>query len=293
VNTATTSMNFDQLVTALGADDAAMNMYALVDAAQFYDVGLGAISGLHKHKLISLLGEQAEPDAIYAGPLLIPLFNQHSEMLVDGLLSFLDRFNAVSFLSSSGSISGLTAHLTWLTDVKHDDGTEWVMRYFDPRILPFWLGVLTPQQKELALGPVHRWIYWSPEGMLATVAGHNGPLSSMQAMIHFDREQHERLMHDALPYTIASMLEDDDPSGFTGINYFDKIQQLSRILAQGESLGIEVLIDQKLFCFIALRSIPGFIHDEAVRPAIEAAPFGKFSELVAGWSEDTWQRILK
>lgn len=285
--------DFEDLISDLDCMGEFKHMYALVDSAQFYHQGLGSIPGFNNHKVFPLLDEDADIDALLAGPLLIPLSLGQSETFVCQLLTSFDYVNAVSFISSAVAADDLIKHLTYLANIKHYDDTEWVMRYFDPRILPFWFTVLTQEQKKAAVSPIHRWVYLDIKGQKSTIYGSAENLSEAPPVFTLSYEQYDYLMRASLPYTIASMLLEDNALCFEGMTHFERVQLLREMISQAEKLGISDLVDKKTFCIVAILSGPDFIHDKSVRSALEAAGSGGFTEQVSNWTNEVWLRISK
>ncbi|QAU24428.1 DUF4123 domain-containing protein [Dyella sp. M7H15-1] len=72
---------------------------------------------------------------------------------------------AVAWMSAAGPASSIVTHLVHRMSVRHADGREDVLRYYDPwvfRHLRGWL--LTPEQMDSLLGPIQAWHWREPDG---------------------------------------------------------------------------------------------------------------------------------
>lgn len=282
---------WDQVRNILKENFPEVAVYALIDGAQLYHSGFFTRYGYERPRFISLLRDGAALDAVLAGPLLIQLDNDLNPGFVTSLLTLLREHNAVSFLSSSVPVSNLVRHLTYLTDVVHDDGTEWVMRYFDPRILPIWIGSLTEAQGQRVLSPVYRWIYMAVGGNAEILQGRSADVSLDHSVIYMTAPQCEHLMTCSLPYSILASVDDENPALFMGKPYTHRLAIINQLVRAGRAHGLHSFMDLKAYCIIAHDAMPGFEMIPEVHQALLDGVSGSFNEHTLLWDDHIWAKI--
>lgn len=290
-NVATTSM--EKILDMLQMN--VCPLYSLLDAAQYPGFSQNKIPHSKHNKLISLLGEAAQENAIYAGPLLLTHPQQAECRSLKWLVAELNQLPFASLITSSQPLTSLTAHLSWLTDVEHEDETEWVMRYYDPRILPHWLSVLTPEQKIIALRGIHRWIYVDVRGQWQIIEGEDQEIPIIpERPMRLSEMQHEQLMQECLPYLLMDMLNDDDSSQLESIPKYERYDFFAVQIAKGQQHQLDSMMDLKTYCMLALMFGANFdIHREvklALAPHLQQSVF---SQRVLAWDAVQWNAVSK
>jgi hypothetical protein len=162
------------------------------------------------------------------------------------------------------------------------------MRYFDPRILPYWIETLSPVQRASALSPVGRWLCMKINGFAEIIDGGNDASPQPHVHMSFALAQQDFLVSHSFPYTILSSIEDDDPTLLCGMTYAQKALFVFRTVEIARKLGLHSFIDLKTFCVIAPESIELFTEIPEVRKALSDGVKGRFHEHVAQWSDEVW-----
>ncbi|MEX6502846.1 DUF4123 domain-containing protein [Pseudomonas zhanjiangensis] len=127
--------------------------YLLLDGAQI-DGLLARLYSLEETPVVYLLYQQTAYEALAdVGAVLIAL-NPNSE-----LAQVFDqewRTSAGIWLESDDEPEALVEHLRSLVHARVDGAVTVLLRYYDPRITPLWLGSMQPEQRDTVLGPVSR-----------------------------------------------------------------------------------------------------------------------------------------
>ena len=145
---------------ALLAEASEDRLYALVDGATAADLAVtGRVFG---HRLYTLFEGDMATHVAHAGPILIPLERD--------ALEFLDRWaealgkNAGVLLQTPADLPELFAQLRHVFVVRDEEGQEYFLRFYDPRVLRGFLPTCTPAQRGEFFGPVRRYVLETEAG---------------------------------------------------------------------------------------------------------------------------------
>lgn len=268
-------------------------LYSLIDGAKFPGLSRIVMPADGSVRLYSLLGETAQADALYAGPVLLWHARGKQCRLLAQLLRTADSAEFLSILASAQDIDSLVRHMTWMTDVLHEDGTEWVMRYYDPLILSHWIEVLDADQRRLALGAIHQWCFIGVGGTLRTIgAGDVGSVSYPDAPMKLSGRQCDFLMCKSLPLQIMHQLESDDPLALAFIPAHSRYLFFARQLDRAESYGLEAPTDLKSYCLLSLMFGADFDQTELVAETLQKlTPSDSFSVRIMRWTPAQWASL--
>lgn len=285
-----------RLLTLINRDELGSGaaLYSLIDGAKFSELGKIKLPNNGEVELYSLLGESAQADAIYAGPILLRHAKREQCPLLAKLLCTADSANFLSLIVSDTPLPIFLERLTWLTDVKHDDGTEWVMRYYDPLILPHWLDVLGAAQRKVALNGIGAWLYVDVRGLPRLVHADKGEelmVTGSEPML-LTEGQCAELMNRALPFMVASQLESDDPQALIALPPNERYDFFSHQLGKAQAYGLTSLTDLKSFCMLSLMFGADFDTAPLVSVALkETGSTQSFSERVLNWTPQQWATL--
>lgn len=274
--------------------DERCSLYSLIDGAQFAALRGWKLPADGTVQIYSLLGESAAHDAMYAGPLLFRHARREHCPMLRKLLEVEGNADFMSLVVSRHPAELLRRHLTWLTDVVHDDGTEWVMRYYDARVLPHWLDVLDAEQKRAALDGIVQWVYVDADGQGRSITG-SGPRNDQQqslAPMAMREEQAATLMEKAMPYMVMAELQGDDAHALDALPVHQRYGFFSRQIAKAGTYQLEAVSDVKIYCWLAL--MYGAQFDEIPAIAATLKPTAKqstFSERILAWTPQQWAAL--
>jgi hypothetical protein len=274
-------------------DDGA-KLYSLIDGAKFSRLNRLVSPQDKSIELYSLLGEAAVADAVYAGPILI-LHKARENCTL--LAKLLDEYNSAGFISlivSAENLADLVKRLVWLTEVRHEDGTEWVMRYYDPTILPHWLDVLDVEQRTSALSGTLQWLFKNVRGTNQAVdfgIFGSAKILDSRPMLLSDG-QCDDLMALAMPYIVMSQLSNDNPKVLDKIPKNERYDFFYRQIEVARGLKVISAVDIKTFCILAVMFGPEFsTHPSIIKAAESSNADISFSEKVMEWSAEQWELI--
>lgn len=274
-------------------DDGA-SLYSLIDGAKFSALSRITLSATKSIECHSLLGEAAIADAFYAGPVLIWHKERENCTLLRRLLQEQDSAGFLSLIISAKCLPDTLRRLTWLTEVRHEDGTEWVMRYYDPLILPHWLNILDVEQREKALSGKLQWLFQDMRGIDQAVdmgAIRVSEILDTRPMLLVDR-QCDDLMRAAMPYIVMSQLLSDDPQSLENIHKNHRYDFIDKQIEIARALNVLSPIDIKIFCKLAVMFGPHVDKHPLIIEAVEKSNSNiSFSEKIMQWSVEKWDLI--
>lgn len=281
-----------QLTTLLESKD--YRVFALVDGALLANLPKQQQRHWITTQAHSLL-MRAGKDAADVGPLLFELsiadFNSaQPATLFDETTGQM----AGSFIFSHADTNQLVQRLTALINIKLADDTEMIMRYFDPRVLPFWLNILTPDYHHYLSEVIGQWLYlgndWQPQIALfePTIAPINAPKFPMQ--ISFEQEQ--SLMQACTPHTMIARLRVEDAAALSTIPVAQQYAFLQEQITRAETHGVTGQSDVESYCGMAIELGSNFDEDQTIKTALVEIKNGKsFIEVMAKLTSIDWQRI--
>lgn len=285
------------LFSLIGDDDfhvEGSGLYSLIDGAKFTDLSRISLPKDGSVTLYSLLDTSADDNAIYAGPILLKHENSVNCPVLRRLNEMPDSPYFLSLIISGVSVSNLVQKLTWLTDVSHDDGSEWVMRYYDPIILPHWLSVLESAQRNEALAGIQKWVYFNHRLLPESVGGDVSsvcPRVQNEQMV-LSQKQCDELIDLTLPYMLIHQLENDDPSALDKIRSSDRYDFFSLQLRNAHHYRLASPVDLKAYCLLALMFGENFDRIPLLTKKLSEVNDGNsFSDLVLSWTDEEWKEI--
>lgn len=293
-DSAAQSMALLSLINHADVDDSGAMLYSLIDGAKFPGLGRLALPTDGSVTLHSLLGESAQADAIYCGPILLSHARRQHCPLLSRLLNQANSAHFLSLIVSNEPFPHLFKRLGWLTDVVHDDGTEWVMRYYDPLILPHWLGVLDREQRANALGGTRAWLYIDMRECPQMVSGEKIEADAGVASDPMLLSQHQcdELMNKTLPYMVMHQLESDDPQLLTELPPRDRYKFFAQQLRKANAYGLASPTDLKCYCMLSLMIGAHFDASPLAAEALRQSNLDQsFSERILAWTPEQWAAL--
>jgi hypothetical protein len=286
------SVSFASLLFMRSSETA--KAFALVDGALLRNLSASTRkkwASLAKH---SLLG-QAAIGAVDVGPLLFELTQAHVEAhLPTSLLELNSGRCAGSVIVTEADTTQLVKHLTSLIDVRLNDGSEMVMRYFDPRVFPFWLEVLKPSYREHLAFVVSQWMFWDAkfELKIESFAPPKQQEIPPNLPMTLSSEQEARLMNLTYPFTMIERFRSEDQGALDRIPVPHRYTFFKMQIARANSHGLESQGEVEAYCGTAIDIGPKFDEDAAMTPAWLGIKAGKpYHEAIAGVADADWQRM--
>jgi hypothetical protein len=236
--------------------------YILVDAAQYPKIWKTLDAKYRNLAWLSLFEHTGNKEAIKVGPLLIEIEHEH-EMVLNDFIEQTKNTYCLSWITSPLSLSELRDHLNALTNIEMEDGTSWVMRYFDTRILPIWYGLLNEDQKAHVSLPIVSWSYVDRLGAKQTINGVGHKEAPSEEVFKLSQQQENILFDAAYPDAIIQKIAEGGSDELQAMSPPQRYQFIAKqIQTANKQFGIEGTPDVLLFCTLALMNGDGFENSE-------------------------------
>ncbi|RQP23753.1 DUF4123 domain-containing protein [Piscinibacter terrae] len=255
----------------------AARRYALLDGALLK----GFSQQTRRHWLlaagVSLFGDDADAAATEVGPLLFELnAGADADEFPLGMVDDTMGMCAGSVVESELPGVDLAKRLSRFLDVRLDDGSMMVMRFFDPRVLPAWLEVLPDQYKAELGSVVSRWLYRDHSLEMRSWCFDLQEPTSAQFPWAVAAQDEQRLMDRCLPYTVIARFSKEDPQALRKVPLNQQYSFFSQQIERCRSRGLESMGDIEVYCGLAI---------EVGQAFDETAAFGRcLAEVNAGCS---------
>ena len=232
--------------------------------------------------------------------------------LIDSLLDLTRSSPCVSWLASDQGLDALAAHLRNWLDGKliGSDGSELgevLVRFSDPRVLPGFVDVLTPEQYGELMRPMALWAVWLRSNQWQEwTPPEDNPVRATPQTRAYTLQQQERIERSTRVDRIQALIEDQvteledaDPMAqhvaqhFLRLPHDQRFQQLHAVLQRADRHGLRADADLQSYSWLALGIHPGFDEHDAVRQAIaSAAQAGtSVSDAIAGLPDSVWDAL--
>jgi Domain of unknown function (DUF4123) len=257
-------MKCTQILALLDASNDLLT-YSLVDGAQALGIG-AALQCNEEVEIYPLLGKS---DVTLVGPILV----FHKRGTSCATLAHMAEADSsslyLSILQARGDTSLLVAHLAALAHVSHVDGSQWVMRYYDPRILAHWSSVLDSEQYTFAFSRVAVWYYIDADCMLGAIKGGGRTSGSYEPkhQLRFSEMQSSDLLDKCAPFMLLNIISQDRGVDIWRRDECERYKFVRRVLAHALGLGITEFSDQKTFVLLALAYGESFHESQAFQEA--------------------------
>jgi hypothetical protein len=272
----------------------AVNFYALVDAAQVPELRSAEfLAAPFEH--ISLFSLTKEHGIAKYGALLVPLHGGASAPAFKRLLRSMRHGWTVSWLSSPMDLEALAEHLAGHLNGALADGSDVLVRYYDPRLLPFFLTHLEEEVRSALLAPIARWAWWDRQ--LDFKAAEGGGADKSPGIKHTDiaAVTQDALAAVAMDELIKSMVlgesEEDEFDDWLPHAFYNAV---SVQLCAARAIGLTEVADLQLYVSLAMRVHPDFFEllpaFGAARTELAAGEIG-MPAVVLGISDEDWNHL--
>ncbi|VWB84253.1 DUF4123 domain-containing protein [Burkholderia lata] len=284
----------DALQAALSSQDG-LRAYVLIDGALLATLPDEERASWPAFVAASLL-DNADDDARIVGPLLFEW--QPAGDSADAADDTDPRdipWPAASVLVSQLTLAQLAAHLAPMVDVQLEQMEDaMLMRFFDPRVLPFWLDMLPAAHRAYLAQGVRHWIHLDAELTIRTT-NITAPANVKQVAefpLQLSQAQEDDLLAACYPYTLIERLRTEKPALLASLpaaqHYGFVRDQLARCQAHGAESAVSLLI----YCELALRYGPRFDEHPAMAAVFDAVAQGEdFPQALALVPAEGWQQM--
>ncbi|WP_319001526.1 DUF4123 domain-containing protein [Burkholderia sp. AU31624] len=282
------------LQAALSSQDG-LRAYVLVDGAL-----LNALPDEEKASWPAFVGasllDNADDEARIVGPLLFEW--QPADDRADAVGETGPRhipWQAASVLVSPLTLAQLAAHLAPMVDVQLEQmESAMLMRFFDPRVLPFWLEILPAAHRAHLAQGVRHWIHLDTELQIRTaeIAAPANVRQAAEFPLQLSQAQEDDLLAACYPYTMIERLRAEKPALLASLpaaqHYGFVRDQLARCRAHGTESAVSLLI----YCELALRYGPRFDEHPAMAAVFDAVAQGQdFPQALGLVPAEGWQQM--
>jgi hypothetical protein len=320
--TRTTSTGLDlsaaQRASLAGSIDQALvqeptlQLFALLDIGQHPE--LHAFAEALKTPQASLFDGTPEAAAQVYSPRLVSVAARSDDDqtgLRERLLALTLQRPCVSWLLSTLSLAALADHLRgWLGgELLDDDGNELgevMARFFDPRVLPGFMSMLSLDQKAELMRPIALWGLWlrsglwhqwsQPADQAPKLLPRRPQYTSAQAAQLDAATRTDRMLarlEDQASDPSAQELAQDLNDRLLSLPHDRRFQRLDRIVQRAARDGLDLDADIQLYCTLALSVCEQFAEHPSVRAVVSRCAAGEttFTTAIADVTPDDWQAI--
>jgi len=175
-------MSIDRLISLM-ASSTANNAYIVIDLASASRAFQSLLLADPPAGSINLFADGGALNADAVTPWLVPIpLAERSIGLLSRSWELARHQPAVLWLKSRHDTPTVAAALASRLDVKSRDGQEWLLRFYDPRVLSDLRHDLRAQELADLLTPVHNWCFLDRDGALQTLEGDDDGVAATQPM---------------------------------------------------------------------------------------------------------------
>ena len=244
---------------------------------------------------VSLALDDPDHDAHAAGPLLFEL--DWATWCAGSRAQTLEALfvdDVCSVLVSPMPIQALAHHLRRHLDVTLADGTDMLMRFFDPRVLPFWLAILPASHLADLGAAVMEWGFFDHQRQLCWQAPDESSGKSGEASfpLEITTQQEDKLMQQCLPYALLDRLLSDPGSLLDVFPQAERYECVANSIEKAQSHGFDGMADLENFCRLGLEY--GFDFDQRApmkRMLVQQHKPGHVHELMAQFTDDDFKEM--
>lgn len=170
----------------------------------------------------------------------------------------------LSLIESPLQIDALLQRLQRRLDASYPNGKQFISRYFDARVLPWWVQALDEQQRDDFLAIGHRWTYlqhdlcWEHLGLHCPVQEPHDPPWVLEA------EQRHALIDASYPYTLIDHFQLTDLDLLQRVPREHWYAYIRKVVAMASAFGIEegkhvvMVVTWSLLTGLDLAEAPGW-----------------------------------
>jgi hypothetical protein len=232
---------------------AAQRLYALVDGAQLDDFRRYFRNTRGVLDKANLAGSALSADVENAGQHVLHLEdNEALKHVVERIMRSTTSHGAMSVIVSSLELSALADALRKRLHVTLPDQFDCVNRFFDGRVTPHWLSILTPEQRELFTAFASQWWVVSHEHVWISLACTEIHPDLFDQPMGISERQQADMIDACYPYTVIDHFELTDPELLERLPPAEQYAWFERALAAARTHGIDDGPQSMLFCTLTL-----------------------------------------
>ncbi|OWW22375.1 DUF4123 domain-containing protein [Noviherbaspirillum denitrificans] len=251
--------------------------YALVDAAQIADFGKSIRRApLKSTQHISLFNairpETRNTDAgAGAAPYLVSLGKGPSAAhAIAYMVQNAMETHAISWLASPLPIQELARRLGSRTEAQLSGNMEVLLRYYDTRVLPNVLSVLTPGDAAIFSSIANAWWYVDRDNRLCSYACNFTENDAFVPPIAFSQSQEDMLTDLAFPDTVLAHLKESQNDLISRLGRGEQHAFVKRLIARTRALQLNSIAEILTCCVIALMEGEESLEDMSMKERVSS-----------------------
>lgn len=271
-----------------------LRMHALVDAA-FDEAGFAQLVKAVKAPTVPMYADTVYSGGLEFGPQLLTLNTTSAKAAqeqIKQLLTLRGNRPMLSLWITEFEAAALAAQWQPFVSAQLEDGTAYMLRYADTRVLHSLMGVLSPQQSaHLIPGPTRVWMPARDGKFVAAEnrgEGRHTPISQLL----LDNTQFKAMMDNAEPDAIIDCMTNDCSSAYATTTGADLHTFVSAQIKRANTYRITQTPDLVTYCELAWSMGPEFDQDAEVLDALlRITPSRRLSDVLALVPVQTWTRL--
>lgn len=236
-----------------------MIQYALLDTAQH--VRFRSRLDTAGLTYASLFDGYPEQSLLDIAPLLIESpAGQQQNFIWKQILALGARAPSLSVLTSRLSLQNLADHLRQFHLVKIPDHKEMLLRWYDTRILPAWMEILTPEQRTGFLYSIQTWRYFDRYGQeqhICCTSEDNAEKALTLSPYSLSSPQYEKLITASEPDMVIAQLRRIIHDEIQRVDYVALYPFVQQHTLKSKNYGAFTLDDQVQYVLVALYTSGG------------------------------------
>ena len=247
-----------------------LRMHALVDAG-FDEEGFAALAKTFRAPAVPVYADTPYSGGIEIGPHLLEINVTGAlaaQQEINRLLALRGNRPMLSLWATGLDAPALAAQWRPFVSAQLEDGTSYLLRFADTRVLHSLIAILNPAQyAQLLPGSTQ---IWMPDRSGKTIStgnkgeGRHAPVTQLV----LDKTQFNTLMDSAEPDAIIDMMTDGDASAYASATGAALHDFVNAQIKRAHKYRITQTPDLTSYCELAWSNGPGFDQDEQINPAL-------------------------
>lgn len=282
----------------LAALSSEVTLLALIDGALLRNMSPRAQRYWQIGAAQSLLPPGTADTAVKVGPLLFEVpVRDLSDALVRSLVDMATGHMVGSLLIAKTNSGHAAKALEAFVDVKLEDGAEMIMRFYDPRVLPFWLeGLPDAYQRHLG-ATISHWFHWGPDLKVRSMEFMHSAegitsIPRTEFPMRIPSQWESQLMNATIPFLVLGRLGASEPQCLANIPHSKRYGFIQSQLERAAVHGLSTLGDLEAYCGLAAAFGVGFDACAPMDAILRDVKAGKaFDQAIASLRGSDWQQM--
>lgn len=241
------------------------HLYCLIDAAQvpgFSSLLLGPARA-------PVPGEPLAPEKFSATPHLVQLVQrQQLEQIISAMARTNSAPGALSILVAHRALPAMALALRTRMDVTLPDGMDCVNRFFDGRVAPHFVAILTADQRQRFCSFASQWWVLGHDLCWVSLTTTDDEPDPFAGPLVLDEPQQGQLIDACYPYAVIEHFERTDPELLERVPPERRYAVFDAALREASTYGVGEGADGIFFCTLVLTRGERFYQSPAWQHAL-------------------------